>query len=116
MYLYCYTQYYYLRIKLNLYIFRNIIPFIKKFKQCPVTGKSLKINDLIKVKFHKNQKGEYHDPISFKTFTDHTVIVMIKPSGNVYSNDTVEELNKKPKIYKDLITSEPFTPKDIIIL
>lgn len=55
-----------------------------------MTGNSLKISDLIKLKFAKNEKGEYHDPISFKTFTDNTVIVAIKTSGNVFAGDTVE--------------------------
>ena len=72
---------------------RNIIPYIKKYKRNPVTGQPLKMTDLIKLNFHKNPKGEYHDPISFKIFTDFTHIVAIKTSGNVYGSDTVEELN-----------------------
>lgn len=55
--------------------------------------------------FHKNQNGEYHDPISFKIFTDFTHIVAIKTSGNVYGYDTVEELNRKSKNWHDLLTS-----------
>ena len=74
------------------------------------------VNDLIRLHFHKNEKNEYHDPVSFKTFTDYTHIVAIKTSGNVYSYDTIEELNKKPKFFKDLLTSEPFTHKDIITI
>jgi peptidyl-prolyl cis-trans isomerase-like protein 2 len=60
-----------------------------------VTGESLKATDLIKLNFHKNDKNEYHDPISFKTFTDFSHIVAIKTSGNVYSHDTIDELNRK---------------------
>lgn len=40
----------------------------------------------------------------------------IKTSGNVYCFDTIEELNKKPKYYKDLLTGESFTFRDIIVL
>lgn len=69
-----------------------------------MTGDPLKITQLIKLNFHKNNKGEYHDPVSFKIFTDFTVIVAIKTSGNVFAMDTVEELNKKPKFWKDLLT------------
>lgn len=76
----------------------------------------MKITDLIKLNFFKNERGEFHDPISYKTFTDHTHIVSIRTSGNVYSFDTVEELNKKPKYWKDLITSENFTHKDILTI
>jgi peptidyl-prolyl cis-trans isomerase-like protein 2 len=49
-------------------------------------------------------------------FTDHTKIVAIKTSGQVYTADTVEELNRKPKLWKDLLTGDVFTYKDIIVL
>lgn len=49
-------------------------------------------------------------------FTDHTKIVAIKTSGHVYTADTVEELNRKPKLWKDLLTGDAFTYKDIIVL
>ena len=32
--------------------------------------------------------GDYNDPMSFKTFTDHSHIVAIKTTGNVYLYDT----------------------------
>jgi peptidyl-prolyl cis-trans isomerase-like protein 2 len=94
----------------------SIIPFLKKYGKNPVNSLPLKISELIKLNFHKNEKDEFHDPISFKTFTDFTFIVAIKTSGNVYSNETLEELNRKPKYWKDLMTDEPFTHKDILIL
>lgn len=81
-----------------------------------MTGKPLKVADLIKLNFHKNAHNEYHDPISFKAFTNHTKIVAIKTSGNVYSADTIEELNKKAKNWKDLITSQSFTSSDVLII
>lgn len=34
----------------------------------------------------------------------------------MYSYDTVNELNKKPKYWFDLVTNEPFEPKDIITI
>lgn len=68
----------------------NIIPYLKRHKRNPVTGAPLKENDLVKLHFHKNDKGEYHDPISFKVFTESTHIVAIKPSGNVFSFETIE--------------------------
>ncbi|KAL4481435.1 hypothetical protein ABPG74_007524 [Tetrahymena malaccensis] len=94
----------------------SIIPYIKKYKKNPVTGEDLKISDLITLKFSKNENGEYQDPISFKVFTDHTHIVTIKTSGNVYSFDTVDKLNREAKYWQDLMTGEKFTPKDIITL
>lgn len=66
--------------------------------------------------FAKNAKGKYHCPVSFKEFTDNTKIAAIKTTGNVYEYDIIEKLNIKPKYWKDLLTDEPFTRKDIIIL
>lgn len=38
----------------------------------------------------------------------------IKTTGNVYSYDAIEELNIKPKNWRDLLTGEPFKKEDII--
>lgn len=59
-------------------------------------------------------EGEYCCPVTSKIFTPHTHIVAIKTTGNVYSYDAVDELCVKPKNWKDLLTDEPFTRKDII--
>ena len=72
--------------------------------------------DLIKLNFAKNASGEYHCPIMFKTFNENSRIVAIKTSGNVFSHEAIEELNLKSKNFKDLLTSEAFTRKDIITL
>ena len=37
----------------------------------------------------------------------------MRPSGNVYSWDAVEELNVKRKNWTDLMTGEAFTRKDV---
>ena len=49
-----------------------------------------------------------------QVFTEHTHIVAIKTSGNVYCWEAVEELNIKPRNWVDLLTDEPFTRKDIV--
>lgn len=41
-----------------LYI-RNILPWLKKYKIDPITGKSLSAKDLIPLHFHKNDKGKF---------------------------------------------------------
>jgi peptidyl-prolyl cis-trans isomerase-like protein 2 len=63
----------------------NIIPFIKQYKSNPITGKPLKLTELIKVHLEKNKSGEYHDPISFKVFTEYSQICVIRNTGNVYT-------------------------------
>jgi peptidyl-prolyl cis-trans isomerase-like protein 2 len=52
--------------------------------------------------------------VTSKVFTPHTHIVAIKATGNVYSYDAIDELCIKPKNWKDLLTDEPFTRKDVI--
>lgn len=59
---------------------------------------------------------KYHCPITFKEFTEHSHIVAIRPTGNVYSYDAIKELNLKSKNFKDLINGEPFVKADIITL
>eukprot|EP00884_Botryococcus_braunii_P021935 jgi/Botrbrau1/8425/Bobra.0237s0045.1 len=92
----------------------NIVPYIQRHHRHPVTGEPLELKSLIRLHWAKNSDGEYHCPILNKVFTEHTHIVAIKTTGNVYSWEAVEQLNIKPKYWKDLLTDAPFTRKDII--
>ena len=71
---------------------------------------------LLKLKFHKNAEGQYHCPVLFKQFTDKSHIVAIRTTGNVFSYEAVEQLNLKPKNWKELLTDEVFTRQDIVTL
>lgn len=92
----------------------NAVPYIQKHKKHPVTGQPLELKDLVRLNFHKNTDGEYACPALGKVFNEHTHIVAIKPTGNVYCWDAVEQLCLKTKNMRDLITDEPFSRKDII--
>ncbi|XP_059168026.1 RING-type E3 ubiquitin-protein ligase PPIL2-like [Physella acuta] len=94
----------------------NIIPFLKKYGVNPANGEKMSSKDLVRLNFHKNAAGQFHCPVTFKVFNENAHIVAIKPSGNVYSYDAVERLNIKPSHWKDLLTDEPFTRKDIITI
>lgn len=94
----------------------NIIPWLKKHGTNPVTGQKLAYSELLKLNIHKNDDGEYCDPVTFKVFTDNTHIVALRASGNVFAWDTVERLNIKPKHWRDLVSDDEFTRKDIITL
>lgn len=100
----------------TVFEFLNIVPFIKKYKKCPVTGSPLKVADLIKLKIHRNKEGRMHCPMSYKIFNDNMKIVAIVPTGNVYSGNIVDELNKNQKYWFDLLTDTPFKSEDIIVL
>lgn len=94
----------------------SIIPFIRQHGTDPVTGDKLTPGDLVRLNFSKNADGIYHDPVTFKIFNEHTHLVAIRPSGNVYARETIDRLNIKPGHWHDLVTDEPFTRKDIITL
>ena len=79
-------------------------------------GCPLKSADLIKLHLHKNDAGEYVDPVTYKVLTDNTHIVALRNTGNAFSWDTVERLNVKAKHWKDLLTDETFKRSDIIVL
>ncbi len=72
--------------------------------------------DLIKLNFHKNADGEYHCPLTFKVFTENSHIVAVRTSGNVFSFESVDQLNVKPKNWTDLVSGEAFTRADLITL
>lgn len=97
-----------------VYDFINIVPYLKQHGTDPVTGESASVDDLVRLNFAKNAKGNFHDPVSFKEFGDHSHIVAVKPSGNVYSYDTVKSLNITPGNWRDLLTNQKFEKKDII--
>ncbi|KAH7385953.1 cyclophilin-like domain-containing protein [Pyrenochaeta sp. MPI-SDFR-AT-0127] len=82
----------------------------------PTDGTPLKRSDLITLNFTKNEDDEYVDPVTYKVFTDNTHIVALRKSGNVFAWDTVERLNIKAKNWRDLVSDDEFTRKDIITL
>ncbi|KAJ5697447.1 hypothetical protein N7488_011131 [Penicillium malachiteum] len=94
----------------------NILPWIKKHGTNPVDGTLLKGSDLIKLTIAKNEEGDYVDPVTYKVLTDNTHIVALRNTGNVFAWDTVERLNIKGKLWRDLVTDEEFSRKDIITL
>eukprot|EP00051_Salpingoeca_urceolata_P028006 m.484440 g.484440 ORF g.484440 m.484440 type:complete len:526 (+) comp23351_c0_seq1:235-1812(+) len=100
----------------NVFDLVNIVPFVKRHGVNPVTGEKLDINDLTRLHFHKNAEGKYHCPVSFKVFNENTHISAVKKTGNVYATDAIQKFNIKAKYWKDLLTDEPFTRKDVITI
>jgi peptidyl-prolyl cis-trans isomerase-like 2 len=96
----------------------NIIRWLMTHDTNPVNGEPLKNSDLIKLQFAKNDAGEYVDPVTFKVFTDNTHIAAIRhgDSANAFAYDTIERLNIKAKMWRDLVSDEEFSRKDIITL
>jgi peptidyl-prolyl cis-trans isomerase-like 2 len=103
-----------------------ISDWLAKHGTNPVTGKSLKDKELIKLNFARNSddggvtdaKGDMVDPVTFKVFTDNTHIVAIRhgSEANVFAFETVERLNIKAKNWRDLMDEREFGRSDIITL
>ncbi|KAL7288708.1 hypothetical protein TKK_0017433 [Trichogramma kaykai] len=100
----------------NIFDLEALLPYVKHYKHNPVTGKPIDPKSLTKLNFFKNADGDYHCPVLFKPFLKHSHIVAIKTTGNVFSYEAIEQLNIKSRHWKDLITDEPFTRKDIITI
>ena len=106
------------------YIFEknNLMDFIKKYKCDPISGKKpFSEKDIISLHLQKSSENpdslnSFQCPVLFKTFSENSYIVAIRTTGNVFSNEAIQELNVKTKNYRDLLTDEPFTRKDIIVL
>lgn len=54
--------------------------------------------------------------MTYKRFTDNTHIVALRTTGNVFAWETVERLNIKGKMWRDLVSDVEFTRADIITL
>lgn len=91
----------------------NLFPYVQKHKKNPITGHSMTAKEIVRLTMAKNAEGKWHCPVTFKEFTDHTHVVAVKPSGNVYAYEAVEELNIRRKNWTDLMTGESFTRKDV---
>jgi peptidyl-prolyl cis-trans isomerase-like protein 2 len=96
----------------------NILRWLLKHETNPTDGSALKQGDLIKLEFARNAQDEYVDPVTYKVFTDNTHIVAIRhgASANVFAYDTIERLNVKAKMWRDLVSDEEFSRKDLITL
>lgn len=94
----------------------NIVPYIAKHKKNPITGAPLSTKSLIRLNMKKNANDRWCCPITYNEFTKNSHIVAIRPTGNVYSWEAVEEMNLKPRTMEDLITGDKFTMDDIITI
>ncbi|KAI1772407.1 hypothetical protein F4818DRAFT_171336 [Hypoxylon cercidicola] len=109
-----------------------ISKWLESHKTNPINGEPLAARDLIKLNFARNGdvdtkgaeglgrdgKGDLIDPVTFKVLTDNTHIVAIRHGtyANVFAWETVEKMNIKPKMWRDLVDDAEFGRSDIITL
>ena len=71
---------------------------------CPSTGKKLRLKDLLEVKWTPVSKGEtsgrYMCPITFKTFTNTTQVLVLKPGGQAISEEAYKRVVEKEGKYE----------------
>lgn len=116
----------------TIYDVEVISKWLESHKTNPINGEPLAKRDLIKLNFARNGdidgngadgaasdgQGDLIDPVTFKVFTDNTHIVAI-PHGtyaNVFAYETVERMNIKAKMWRDLLDDKEFGRSDIITL
>ncbi|KAL4070847.1 peptidylprolyl isomerase-like protein 2 [Scleroderma citrinum] len=88
----------------------NIIPWLKQHNNTnPITHAPLTPDELIVLHYSRKTSGEIHDPISFKPFSEHSHIVAIATTGNVFLAESI-------KGGKDLLKDQKFAKDDIITL
>ncbi|KIM75366.1 hypothetical protein PILCRDRAFT_827277 [Piloderma croceum F 1598] len=88
----------------------NIIPWLKQHDNTnPITKEPLKPADLITLHYSRKTTGEIHDPISFKPFSEHSHIVAIATTGNVFLAESI-------KGGRDLVDDVKFKKEDVITL
>jgi peptidyl-prolyl cis-trans isomerase-like protein 2 len=117
IYIYAYTySTIYIYLQGVVFDFVNLAEYIKRHGKNPITGEAMGMKDIIRLHMAKNSDGQWHCPVSFKTFNNNSSIAAIKTTGNVYSLDCVKELNIAPKNYTDLLTGDSFKRSDIIII
>ncbi|PPQ64756.1 hypothetical protein CVT26_002700 [Gymnopilus dilepis] len=95
----------------NVFDLVNIIPWLKQHNNTnPITQEPLNPSDLITLHYsRKEATGEIHDPISFKPFNEHSHIVAIATTGNVFLADSI-------KGGRDLVADVPFKKTDVVTL
>ena len=94
----------------------RLLAWLEQHGTNPVDGAPLKRAALIDLHFVRNDDGEFVDPVTFKALTDNSHVVALANTGNVFAHDTVDRLNVRAKMWRDLVTDEEFGRKDIITL
>ncbi|KAI3617881.1 hypothetical protein CBS9595_003790 [Malassezia furfur] len=94
----------------------NLERFLDKYHVSPASGRPASRDEVIALEMARNERGRLYDPVSCKDLTDHSHLVAIKPTGRVYLYDTVQQLNLKPKMLRDLVDDTPFTKADLLTI
>ena len=84
----------------------KLVEFVREHKRHPVTGNKMTLMDVIQINFSRDSKKRIICPVSLKELNDNVKIAAIKTSKNVFSYETIMNLNRKAKYFRDLINSK----------
>lgn len=71
----------------------------------PITGEPLQPSELLTLNYSRNANGELNDPVTFKVFSEHSHIVAIATTGNVFLYESVKQFSASGK---DLVSDVDF--------
>ena len=95
----------------------QLLPYVQEKGVSPATGKKLSVKDVLRLKMAKNQDNQWHCPVTCKVFTNHSKVVCIATTGNVFSKDAVKELSVSKGIaWRTCWTRRPSKKEDVIVL
>uniref|UniRef100_A0A3B0MMN3 Peptidyl-prolyl cis-trans isomerase, putative n=1 Tax=Theileria annulata TaxID=5874 RepID=A0A3B0MMN3_THEAN len=102
----------------HIFDYDKIKEFITLYGKNPINSLPLSLDDLFPLHFTKDENGFFQCPLSLKRFTSNSHIVTVKPSGYVYSYNTLKEVAKKEidGFMHDPITGVKFGKNDIITI
>ncbi|KAG5897486.1 hypothetical protein JTB14_031110 [Gonioctena quinquepunctata] len=66
----------------NIFDLEALIPFMKKYKSNPVTGKPIDFRSVIQLNLLRKSEGQFECPVLFKPFTKSSHIAAIATTGN----------------------------------
>ena len=104
------------------------MPYVRKHGKHPITGAPMTVADLTPLNFAREAGGGSGRggggggaplccPVTGRVFTASSRLVAVRPTGNVFAAEAVEELCAATRNWRDLLTDEPFAGrKDLIEL
>ncbi len=85
----------------HIFELENIVPYVQKFHRNPCNDEPLELAQLTKLHFARNESGDLQDPVLNKVFNEHTHVVAIKTTGNVFAYEAIDQLCFKLKSLVD---------------
>ena len=74
----------------------------------PISGESMSLGDITRLKFTRDDKGHIICPVSMKELNEKVKVAAIKTTQNVFAFEVLVNLNKKSNYWRDLVNSKKY--------